>query len=318
MLNRRKFIGNSMTLATSAFLFPADIFTPSSLMNKIGVQFFSLPKLLEKYLAATLAMLAKIGYKEVELYGPYPFSNEAGKKSWAAVTPSLGFSASGFFGHSVTEFKKMLSDNGLSAPSMHTDFDTLEKNMPELAEAAQALGTNYVVLPAIPAERRKTLDDYKKIAEQFNAIGASAKKNGIKFAYHNHGYGWTPVDGQIPVELIFSGTDPSLVFFEMDLYWTSAAGVDPVTLLKKYSNRYRLMHVKDMSKKVHYSGDGGDPKQWFELWQYMTTAGNGILDLKTICTTAKANGVEHFIVEQDLVDNPDKALKSSYDYLVSL
>ena len=232
MLNRRKFIGNSATFAASAFLFPAEIFNAPRLLDKIGIQFFSVPKSLDTDLAATLSMLSKIGYKQVELYGPYPFSNEAGKKSWAAVAPSLGFSGSGFFGHSVTEFKKMLDDNGFTAPSMHTDLDTLEQNMPQLAEAAHVLATTYVVLPAIPPDRRKTLGDYKKIAGSFNKIGAEAKKLGIKFAYHNHGYGWAPVDGQIPVELIFSGTDPSLVFFEMDLYWTTAAGVDPVTLLK--------------------------------------------------------------------------------------
>jgi sugar phosphate isomerase/epimerase len=318
MLNRRKFICNSATLAASAFLFPAEILNATPLLDKIGIQFFSVPKSLDTDLAATLSMLSKIGYKQVELYGPYPFSNEAGKKSWAAVAPSLGFSGSGFFGHSVTEFKKMLDDNDFTAPSMHTDLDTLEQNMPQLAEAAHILGTTYVVLPAIPADRRKTLDDYKKIAGSFNKIGADAKKLGIKYAYHNHGYGWAPMEGQIPAELIFSGTEPSLVFFEMDLYWTTAAGVDPVTLLKKYTGRYRLMHVKDMSKKMHFSGDGGDSKQWIELFPNMTTAGNGVLDLKTICTTAKANGMEYYIVEQDMVANPDKALKSSYDYLASL
>ena len=156
------------------------------------------------------------------------------------------------------------------------------------------------------------------MAELFNKFGAEAKNLGIKFAYHNHGYGLSPMEGQIPLELIFANTDPALVFFEMDLFWTTAGGADPVALLKKYSGRYRLMHVKDMSKKVHFSGDGGDPKQWIELFGFMTTAGNGVLDLKSILTTAKENGVKHFIVEQDMVDNPEKALKSSYDYLASL
>ena len=317
-MNRKKFIERSITLATSAFLFPAGIFSASPLLDKIGIQFFSLPKLLEKDLLAALSMLAKMGYKEVELYGPYPFSNEEGKKSWGAVAPSLGFSGSGFFGHPVNEFKKMLNDNGLAIPSMHTDLATLDKNMPQLAEAAQVMGSDYVVLPAIPADKRKTLDDYKKMADLFNTIGANARRLGIKFAYHNHGYGWKETGGQIPVELIFAGTDPSLVFFEMDLFWTTAAGVDPIALLKKHINRYHLMHVKDMSKKVAFSGDGGDSKQWIELFGFMTTAGNGVLDLKSIVTTAKENGVKHFIVEQDMVDNPEKALKNSYDYLASL
>ncbi|HWY35788.1 MAG TPA: hypothetical protein VNX68_14175, partial [Nitrosopumilaceae archaeon] len=76
--------------------------------------------------------------------------------------------------------------------------------------------------------------------------------------------------------------------------------------------------VKDMVKKVQFSGDGGDPKQWIELFPYMTTAGNGVLDLKSIITKAKENGTKHFIVEQDMVKEPEIALKKSFDYLASL
>jgi sugar phosphate isomerase/epimerase len=89
-------------------------------------------------------------------------------------------------------------------------------------------------------------------------------------------------------------------------------------LLEKHKNRYHLMHIKDMKKKMHFSGHGGDPKQWIELFPNMTTAGNGVLDLKSILVKAKENGVIHFIVEQDMVDEPQKALKSSFDYLASL
>jgi len=78
------------------------------------------------------------------------------------------------------------------------------------------------------------------------------------------------------------------------------------------------MHVKDMSKKVQFSGDGGDSRQWIELFPYMTTAGNGVIDLKTILPKAKENGVKHFIVEQDMVAEPEIALKKSVDYLLSL
>jgi sugar phosphate isomerase/epimerase len=104
----------------------------------------------------------------------------------------------------------------------------------------------------------------------------------------------------------------------MDIFWTTAGGADPVSLLEKYKNRYRLMHVKDMKEKVHFSGDGGDSKQWIELFPYMTTAGNGVLDLKSIIVKAKESGVKHFIVEQDMVNDPAKALKISFDYMASL
>jgi sugar phosphate isomerase/epimerase len=126
------------------------------------------------------------------------------------------------------------------------------------------------------------------------------------------------MEGQLPLDIIFNQTDPSLVFFEMDLYWTTAGGADPIALLKQHKDRYKLMHVKDMKQKVRFSGDGGNAKQWIELWDYMTTAGDGILDLPNIIKTAKANGVEHFIVEQDTVKSPEIALKCSIDYLKTL
>ncbi len=137
----------------------------------------------------------------------------------------------------------------------------------------------------------------------------------MKFAYHNHGYGLKEMNGKIPLELILDGTEPSLVFFEMDLYWTTAGGADPVAYLEKYKNRYHLMHVKDMSKKMQFSGDGGNSAQWIELFPYMTTAGNGVIDLKIILPKAKESGVKHFIVEQDMVADPEVALKKSFDYL---
>ena len=230
-MKRRQFIGNSARASASALLFSSEIFKTSPLLDKIGIQFFSLPKMLDTDMPGALSMLSKIGYKEVELYGPYPFSSPSAIERWNAVTPSLGFKGSGYFGHSALEMKKLLTQNGFLVPSIHTDLDTLQTKMNKLGEAAQVLGNKYVVLPAIPEEKRKTLDDYKKMAEAFNKIGESAKKQGIKFAYHNHGYGWKEIDGQIPLELIFANTDPSLVFFEMDIFWTTAGGADPVTFL---------------------------------------------------------------------------------------
>jgi sugar phosphate isomerase/epimerase len=317
-MNRREFVKHSAVLSATGLLFSSEIPGQSRLIEKIGIQFFSLPKLLEKDFEGALKMLSKIGYREVELYGPYTFSPDAEKKEWDSITPSLGFKGSGFFGHTVTEVKSLLNQNNLTAPSMHADLDTLRSRMDKLGEAAHVLGTEFVTLPAIPEEKRKTLDDYRKMAETFNQIGEAAKKVGVKFAYHNHGYGLKEKDGQIPLKLILDGTDPSLVFLEMDLYWTTAGGADPIAYLDAYKNRYRLMHVKDMSKKVQFSGDGGDPQQWIELFPYMTTAGNGVIDLKTILPKAKENGVQHFIVEQDMVAQPEVALKKSFDYLASL
>jgi len=314
-MNRRQFLSNSSQASLAALLASRTSLFQGPNVKRVGLNLFSCPKLLESDVAGTLKLLAGMGYKDLELYGPYSFSTEAAKKHWEAIVPQVGFSGSGFFGKDAKTFRKMLDDSGLKAPSLHTDLDTLSTSMGNLAEGAHAMSSRYVVLPSIPDDKRKTLDDYKKMAELFNKIGAEAKKNGIRYAYHNHGYGLSPMEGQIPLDIIFKNTDPDLVFFEMDLYWTTAGGADPIKLLTEHKGRYRLMHVKDMKQKVRFSGDGGDPKQWIELWDYMTTVGDGVLDIPNIVKTAKANGMEHFIVEQDIVKLPEIALKKSYDHL---
>lgn len=288
------------------------------MLKRIGIQLWSLPKLLSEDFEGTLQLLSQMGYREVELYGPYTFSASSAQERWKTLTPVLGFGGSGYFGYSAQEVKQMLKDNNLKSTSAHTDLDTLQMHMGKLGEAGNALGFEYVVLPAIPDDKRQSLDDYKRIAEAFNKIGAEAKQNGLKFAYHNHGYGLQEVDGTVPLDLILDGTDPDLVFLELDIYWTTAGGADPIKYLQQYKNRYHLMHIKDMKEKVQFSGDGGDSSQWIELFPYITTAGNGIFDLAEIIETGKKCGVKHFYVEHDMAPDPKVDLKSSFSHLNGL
>ncbi len=287
-------------------------------LDKIGLGLFSLPSLLEKDFEGGIKMLAEMGYSELELYGPYEFSHESAKDRWNTITPMLGFSGSGFFGRPADEVKSIFKEYSMRVPSIHTDLDTMETNMDAFAKAAEVLGFEYITLPAIPDERRKTMDDYKKMADTFNGIGENAKKVGLKLAYHNHGYGLQEVDGQVPFQVMMDDTDPELVFLEMDVFWTTAGRANPVEYLKKYSGRYHMMHVKDMKPITYFAGDGSDAPQWIELFPKMTTAGDGDIDLDTILKTANANGVKHFFVEQDMVQQPEIALKRSIDYLKTI
>ena len=124
MFKRRDFLKKCSTLAAGSFLLQRFSAQPgffgSERLNTIGLQLFSIPKVLEKDFAGTMKMIAQTGYKEIEFYGPYPFSAPEDTESWKSVTPSLGFSGSGYFGLTVNEVKKILDDNGLSSPSMHT------------------------------------------------------------------------------------------------------------------------------------------------------------------------------------------------------
>jgi sugar phosphate isomerase/epimerase len=317
-MNRRNFIQASAALTTIGFLESNSLLANPAMLNKIGIQLFSLPKTLEKDFRGGISMLSKMGYREIEMYGPFPFSAQSAIDSWAAVTPSLGFSGSGYFGLTAAEVKKIMDENKIRVPAVHTDFETLRTRMSQLAEAAHTIGFKYVVLPSLPAENRKTLDDYKKTIDIFNEIGEQAVKLGLRFGYHNHGYGLQELEGKIPMQMIIENTDPKYVFLEMDLFWTVAGGIDPIAWLKKYPGRYKMMHVKNMKQKVKFSGDGGDPQQWIELFPQMSTADAGALDLKSILGAAKKSGVEHFFVEQDMVQQPEVALKKSIDYLKTL
>ena len=324
MLDRRTFLaiagGSAAGLlvgchrgATSASQAPTAS-TSSSRLDRIGVQLFSLPKLLSQDLDAALAMLAGLGYQEVELFGPFPFSVQAVQDQWRSIAPTLGFSGSGCFGLTAAQFRARLDVHGLSAPSMHVDLDTLRDRTDQVAEAAHTLGMSYAGLPAIPEERRRTLDDYRRMADELNTIGAHAKTLGFKLLYHNHGYGFTPLEGQIPIRMLFDRLDPSGVSLEMDTFWTVAGSGDPVELLDAYSRLYRLMHVKDMAQQVRFK-EGGTMQDWIALMPAITSDGSGVLDLPHILGRAKQHGVEHFYVEHDLAADPSTQLGASIHYL---
>lgn len=313
--SRRDFLKKTGLITAASFIPFQPAFAWTDWNRLIGIQLFSLPKMLSEDFVGTLDMLTEMGYKEVELFGPYSFSSKNARDGWKQAATMLGFSGSGFFGHSTREIKNILNAKGFSAPAMHTDLETLTDHIEELAEAANIIGSKYVVLPAIPEDKRQDLDDYKRMAETFNSIGEAAQRNGVKFAYHNHGYGFQPVEGKVPVEMIYEQTDPELVFFELDLFWTTAAGVDPAALLDRYPNRFRMLHIKDMKEKKQFSGDGGSSSEWFALFPNMTSVGEGVLDIKGIIRKAENIGVQHFFVELDLVDKPEIALKKSHDFL---
>jgi len=320
MLNRREFMQTSTATVGGAIL-------TSSLMaatyknfkiKNIGLQLWSIAKTLEKDFTGALQMLSQIGYKELELFGPYPFSTEKDKASWNAITGMVGFSQSGYFNHSPEQLKVILDSKGLRTPAMHVGLDTLRYKLSETAEASHILGQQYAGIAFIPEEERRTLDDYKRVADEFNVIGEKAKALGLRFYYHNHGYGLKEMEGKVPFELILERTDPSLVYLEMDIFWTTAGGADPIKYLDNNAGRYKLIHIKDMKKQVRFAGDGGNPQQWTELFPYITDAGSGVLDLKTILSHAKKSGVEHFIVENDVITNPKDSLNKGFKYVASV
>jgi sugar phosphate isomerase/epimerase len=261
-MNRRQFVKNSGLVAAAAALGLPDFSTKP--VGNYGIQLYTLRDIIAKDPKGVLKQLASFGYKEIESYGNV------------------------FFGMSHTEFKSYLDSLGMKIVSTHYDWKTqTEKLAPQAAE----IGMKYIICPYLG--KQKTMDDYKRAADDFNKAGEICNKNGIKFAYHNHGYTFEgAVDGMFPQDVLMKGTDPTLVDFEMDIYWVATAGQDPEAWLKKYSNRWRLVHVKDRGK--NFPAGQADAS---------VTLGTGGLDFSKILKTAKKSGVKHYIVEQERYDN---------------
>lgn len=314
-MNRRTFLAATGAATIAAAAMKAVPTFALEGPRRFGIQLWSVAKMLSTDFEGTIAMLAGLGYRELETYGPYAFSDPRQIESWNAITPSLGFSGSGFFGLSQDKVKAVFDGHGFSVPSMHTDLFTLQTRMGELAQAANALGATYVTLPALPAEQRATFDDYKRAADIFNKVGEDASRHGVRFAYHNHGYGLAPVNGKVPLDTLMDATDPAHVFFEMDTYWTTAGGADPKDYLARYKGRYRMMHLKDMRGQHRFAGDGGQASDWIAMFPHLTFLGDGSLDMAGIIAAAKDSGVEHFFVEQDRADDLMAAITGSANYM---
>jgi sugar phosphate isomerase/epimerase len=205
-----------------------------------------------------------------------------------------------FWGLKNTEFKKYLDDLGTKIISSHCN-NTVDFER-KAAEAAE-IGMKYLICPYKGPQ--KSIDDFKKFADEFNASGEICRKNGIRFAYHNHDYSFKPIDGQVPQEVMMNGTDKNLVDFEMDIYWVIAAGEDPKAWFKKHPGRFKLCHVKDLAK----TATGHESVQ----------IGKGTIDFASILKAGTADGLKYYIVEQEAFTgtNPLESAEADAKYMGS-
>lgn len=312
-MSRRTFIKTTGWGALSLSSLSMKILT--SKKKQYGIQLFTIPGMVSKDFRGTLELLNNIGYREIEFFGPYPFSAPETIESWKPLRAQLGIQDNAFYGHSVKQTRDLLKEFGLSSPSMHLDMATLRKNIKPMLDAAAELGVKYVTNPALWEEERRTLDDYKKRVDEFNEFGRQMKPYGIQFVYHNHGYEEAVKEGRIPFHLLLEGTDPGLVNFELDVFWMNASGANPVEYLKAWPGRFKLLHLKDATEPIRFSGDGGSPDQWMALFPKMTDPGDGVFNIPDVVHQALQSGADHFFLERDLAPDPEKTLRNSFKNL---
>lgn len=284
MSTRRKFIQQSSLLTAGLFISKAAWFKKGP---RIGVQLYTLRKEMDKDPKGSLATVAKLGYNNVETYG-----YKEGK----------------WFGMSAAEFSAELKKNNLISTSGHTFpggyfiNEGWESGWKQAVTDAKSIGQQWIVVPYLE-DKHRSIDNYKAIADALNKAGQISQDSGVRLAYHNHDFEFLNADGQNGFDILAANTDPKLVSFELDLYWATKAGRDPLSLFAQYPGRFTMWHVKDM--------DNTEKKSFTEV-------GNGVIDFAAIFKQQKQSGLQYFFVEQDICPgSPFDSIEKSITYLKS-
>jgi sugar phosphate isomerase/epimerase len=278
MTNRRSFL-QALGVAAAASALPRDLLAGSARarIDPVGLQLYTVRSLMAKDVDGTLATVAGVGYREVEF--------------------------AGYYNHDPAALRATLDRLKLKSPSCHLGLDAVEGGFAATSAAAKTIGHEWVIVASVPGRFFQSVASLKELAQRFNAIGKRARDAGLRYGYHNHNVEFKPVEGSVPLEVLLSETDPALVDFEMDVYWVTQGGGDPLALINKFPGRFKLMHAKDAS---------GPPDQ------AMRDVGSGVIDWRAIFAQHKKAGVEHVFVERDDAPDPVASITASYKFLHNL
>jgi len=240
----------------------------------IALQLYTIRDAMAKDVPGSLKKVADSGYKYLEL---------------------AGYSNGKFYGYEPKEFKKLVNDLGMEILSSHTQVEakgiTLD-NAKKMAEDHAKLQVKYCLQPWVNEEDRK-LETYRKMVADWNKVGKIMKETGIQFGYHNHNFEFANINGTIPYfDIFLKELDKDLVIMELDLFWATKAGQDPVEIFKKYPGRFHLFHMKDMyTKQAPFFSTNGVKD--------FAPVGEGVIDFKRILAAKQIAGLKYMVVEQD-------------------
>lgn len=261
-------------------------------MIPVAVQLYSVRDKTANDFLGTLKKVAEIGYSGVEF--------------------------AGFGNVKAEELKAELDKLGLKAVSSHVAIEMLEKDLDSIIQYHKTIGCSYIVCPFSAPDRRNTKEKCVEFAKKLDEIGAKLKEHGITFGYHNHNFEFEKFDDEYILDIFFANSSPENVIVELDTFWVTAAGVDPVAYIKKYGKRCRLVHLKDMAPNAHEifeqfkKGEKPSNSPFAEV-------GYGTMDIKAIIQASEEVGADWFIVEQDMSNRDTlESITMSYNYLKSI
>ncbi|MCM0650849.1 sugar phosphate isomerase/epimerase [Clostridium swellfunianum] len=222
----------------------------------VALQLYTLRSELEKDFIGTLKKVADLGYKGVEF--------------------------AGFGGFSALELKSYLDAFGLKPAGAHIGIEQLTGNLDQVIDYNLQLGNKYIVCPWASFEGK---EDYLKMAELLKEVGTKLKNSGLQLCYHNHAHELEKFEGEYGLDIIYNKVPAELLKAEIDTYWVTYAGLNPVEYIKKYADRIPLLHIKDM--------ENSENREFAEI-------GTGTIDIKAIAKQSEKNETEWLIVEQDV------------------
>lgn len=251
--------------------------------NGINIQLYSVRTDIKSNFNETIAELGKMGYKGIE---------------------AASYADGKFYDLSPEQFKKEIENSGMKVLSSHvgkrlnddiekTDWNEIWQWWEVAIQAHKAAGMKYIVMPSMP--KVKSLAELKAYCDYYNQIGAKCNAAGLRFGYHNHSFEFVEIEGEMMYDYMIKNTDPSKVFFQMDVYWVVRGGQSPVEYLNKYPGRFEMLHLKDHK----------------ELGQ------SGMVGFDAIFRNAATGGVKHLIVEVEKYNySPLESICKSLDYLL--
>lgn len=246
-------------------------------LERIGVQLYTVRDDLARDFEGTLSRIAELGYHELEF--------------------------AGYHGKSPSEVRAIITRLGLAAPASHVPIDAFRRDADGAIAAAKEVGHRYLVVPWLDPSERRTIDDYRRIADQLNQFGEKVRAAGMQLGYHNHDFELLAIDGTVPLDVLLERTDPNLMVLELDLYWVTKGGADPLTYFSRHAGRVHLVHVKDSA---------GAPEH------RMVDVGQGTIDFGKLLSQREQAGIRHAFVEHDNPANPFETLRVSYQHLAQL
>ncbi len=239
-----------------------------SFKGPLGLQLYSLRESFKTDVTGTLRKVRSFGFKHAELAGTY------------GMQPVI--------------FKEMLKQHGIKPIAGHWGYESW-RDQPEAAIAeAKAMGVKYAGCAWIPHQGDFDEQECRDAIAVFNKAGELAKKRGIRFFYHIHGYEFQPSGDGTLFDLMMAETKPQFVTYEMDIFWVVFPAQDPVKLLEKYGKRWELMHLKDMKQGLALGSLAGGTDVRNDV-----AIGTGQIDMPAVLNAAKKVGVKWYFIEDE-------------------